>query len=108
MCHQDCISSVDDAKMILYLTDLIKNDTVDTTNLLYNVFHQVGKTRGINFMEKGVRLPTNSNGGHKLIGGGHYGGDDKKGGVCVQGSSGGGKKEGGHGWVGFENNVDRA
>ena len=28
---------------------------------------------GPNFMEKGVRLPTNSNGGYKIFSGGHYG-----------------------------------
>ena len=72
LCHKDCIPSVDDAKMMFYLTDLIKNNTVDTNNLLYKVFPQIGKMCGTNFMEKGVRLPTSSNGGHKIFGGGHY------------------------------------
>ena len=53
LCHKDCISSVDDAKIMFYLTDLIKNNTVDTNNLLYKVFHQIRKMCGTNFMENG-------------------------------------------------------
>ena len=70
LCHKDCISSVEDAKMMFYLTDLIKSNTADTNSLLYKVFHQIEKMCGTNFMDLGVRLPTNSNGGHKLFGGG--------------------------------------
>ena len=68
LCHKDCISSVDDAKMMFYLTDLIKNNTADTNSLLYKCFIKLKKDCGTNFMDKGVRLPTNGNGGHKLFG----------------------------------------
>ena len=59
--------------MMFYLTDLIKSNTADTNSLLYKVFHQIQQMCGTNFMDLGVRLPTNSNGGHKLFGGGHHG-----------------------------------
>ena len=43
LCHKDCISSIDDSKMMFYLTDLISNNTVDTNNISYKVFDQIQK-----------------------------------------------------------------